>query len=893
MKPRTLVTHTARWRDHCSDALIFAALGFISAFFPAQADPHPAAWLPLGYAIHLLFKRGPRAIPSVIAGSVLAALALSTRSAAEASSITLAFHVAATVSAALLTWWGFTRVYPGQSPFDRYTAYLWLVGTLTMACFVAALGLSVDTSGLNSALLLQNWSIGFLGSITLLPALMTLRKRVFLQDCRQRGGELTIWSACLLFMAVLLWHDPLQTIFLLLPLMIWAATRFGFATALGAIGAAGLTGLATALQGLPAGTNATDHLLIQALIAVMLISAYYVRVLLRDREDIENQLEELVALRTRDLQHANDELRDEVLVRLKTEKSLSLSSRRYQELFEAASSPFVVIDPNFYIHQWNGAAEALFGHSRDEAIGLNFVEAFLPAEQRDELSWKVVKLLNSGLQQDSIETEVRGSDHSCHHILWNLTRMSSDDPEQARLIMVGQDISEIRRNQSQLHYLAHFDVLTNTANRRLFEDRCKQAITSALRHGYYCALICLDVDHFKRINDTLGHDAGDQLLQTIASRLQDCVREEDTVARLGGDEFAVLLTQVSGAEGAEKVARSILHALGQPLELVGGDLVVTSSIGITLAPEDGRTYEQLLKNADMAMYRAKSSGRNTLQFFSEDMNSEMQRQTTLERELREGIALGQLDLYYQPLVSAATGSVRDMEALLRWHHPQNGVLTPADFLDVAEHTGQLQALAEWVCFNACLQARAMQAMSGHSISVRINLSSRQYYNPKLVGQLKRALKETRLDPALLLIEIDEGTLGAPGAEAKNTLAELKALGVKLVLDKFGSGLVSLWHLRELPFDQVKIDQKLLQLAAVDESAATMVHTLINLAQQLALTVSATGIETAAQEEFMRAAGCHLLQGHRFSPAIASTQLADLFDRLAEGYPLVAEHSDAL
>lgn len=629
--------------------------------------------------------------------------------------------------------------------------------------------------------------------------------------------------------------------------------------------------------------------------ALLLLAAIfaYVRALLRERRRIESRLEDAVEERTLAFQQKNQELREEILVRQQAERLFRESSRHFRALFETAATPIILLDKSFHIQQWNGAAEALFGYSRDDAAGKHLLETFIPEEHRDEMGWKILKTLGSS-SQEAIETSIRAYDGSHHVMLWSLNLLSDDEDDSSRqLMLVGQDISEIRATQDQLHYLAHFDVLTNTANRRLFEDRCRRALASASRHGHRCALLSLDVDHFKRINDTLGHDAGDRLLQTIARRLSESVREEDTIARLGGDEFAVLLHHVNGADGCEKVARGILEAVTRPIEVPGGELVITSSIGITLAPDDANSYEQLLKNADMAMYRAKKAGRNNIQFFSEDMTQEMLRQMTLEQELRAGIQAGELDLYYQPVINTRTGTVDALEALLRWRHPSRGLLTPADFLEVAEQSGQLHTIGEWICTNACLQARAIQTMSGTPIPIGINLSSRQYNHPHLAEELARSIESTRLDPTLLLVEIDERILSDRLEETAQVLDRLKKIGIGLVLDRFGSGLSSLTLLRELPFDQVKIDQALLQRAPLDENTAAITHTLISLARQLSLSVVASGVETPEQDRFLRETGCHLLQGHRYCPPVSSDELGPLFRDLRNGRSLLPEERVAV
>jgi len=885
---------TYSWRDAAIRLLIFAALTLLGEALNMLA-PFPVIALPAGYGLALLYRRQESALPLALGGAAIAGLgAALVRQPPDAVDMLwpMLSGFITTLTLMLAGWWSYRKSRGLASPLSSYQAFLWFLGALTLGCLVAVLpelAMSPQHLAELNPPVLNLWLASFLGALA--TAVPTLAHEGYTptRQAANRSGEAVLWLLTLLFALAMIWHQPLQALFILLPLMTWAATRFSLTDAMSGISVAGLGGLLAVVVGVTSDSNPDTVILAQSLITMMVAISCYIRILLRDRERIENGLEDIVEQRTRELQLTNYELKDEIFVRQQAEKSFRRSSQHFRALFETASNPIIVVDGDIVIRQWNSAAEMLFGYSRDEALGRNLSTAFIPPEQRDELAWKILKLLKSDLGRDSLETEIHGYDGSRHHVLWNLSRLTEDeDPGRHRLIMVGQDITEIRKTQAQLHYLAHYDALTDTANRRLFEDRCRQAITSALRYGHQCAVIGLDVDHFKRINDTLGHDAGDQLLQELASRITRCVREEDTVARLGGDEFAVMLARVSGAEGCEKVARNILEEMTRPIQVPGGELVITSSIGITLAPADGRDYDQLMKNADMAMYRAKKAGRNNIQFFSAEMNEEIQRQQVLEQELREALELGQLDLYYQPVFDARNGQIQGVEALLRWRHPQRGLLGPADFLDVAEQSGQLQALGEWVCLNACLQAKAIQAMSGSPVAIRINLSSSQYNHPRLAGQLSRVIRETRLDPTLLLIEIDEKNLTHHLDEAGKTLRQLKKLGVGLVLDRFGSGLSSLRLLRDLPFDQVKIDQDLLQHAPYDESAGAIVHTLINLARQLSLTVAASGVETPEQDAFLRSAGCHQLQGHRFSPAVPSQELSELFRRANAGEILLPE-----
>ncbi|WP_148862445.1 bifunctional diguanylate cyclase/phosphodiesterase [Marinobacter fonticola] len=879
------------------------ALALVSIQLPTQAEHSSIVWLPSGLALALLILRGRRMVLPTLAALFVASLVhVSQTSNGNGSLNTFLAIYLSYAAAPLVAYWVFWQTSRSRHPLTDYLGFIWLLGAITVASLASALPMTylaaqtaVQGSTPINEVLLLTWFSHALGCLTVTPLILSLVREPMVARLFYRPLEWLLWATGLAFIVGITLYDVMQSLFLLLPLMTWAATRFSLSGSMLAISMATFTALACVFLLVdPELAKGLDALLGETLIVAIAGTTCYVRVLLADRERVENSLETTVEERTRELQLTNFELKDEIFIREQAEKSFRRSSRHFRALFENTSNPIIVVERDGSIRQWNSAAETLFGYSRDDAMDRNLLQAFIPPEQRDELAWKITKVLTTGLPRDQIETRVNSFDGTSHTILWNINRLQEEDEEApVQIILIGQDISEIRETQNQLHYLAHYDVLTDTANRRLFEDRCRQAIASALRHGHYCALIALDVDHFKRINDTLGHDAGDELLQELARRLQKNVREEDTIARLGGDEFAILLTQVNGADGCEKVARGILNAITEPVRIPSGELIITSSIGITLAPLDGKTYDDLLKNADMAMYRAKKAGRNNIQFFSHDMNEEMQRQMTLERELRGAIREGQLDLYYQPIISVRSGRIVGLEALLRWHHPTRGLLSPTDFLDVAEQTGQLQQLGEWVCHNACLQSRAIQAMSPTPVPVSINLSSRQYNHPQLATSLQRIIKDTNLDPSLLTLEIDERVLGDRLDETATTLGRLKKLGIGLALDRFGSGLSSLRLLRDLPFDQVKIDQNLIQQAPNEENTAAIVHTLINLARQLSLTVAASGVENVEEDTFVRSAGCHLMQGHRFCPPLPSSGLGTLFDEVRKGRQLLPEDQYSL
>ena len=875
-------------------AAAYVALSLFSFRLPVPLGHTTAIWLPAGLAVALLLIWGRPALPGLILGIGITALLLTySLFAQDVARGFLQWLLLGVVNLLepLVIIWLYRRAAGQQSPLQHYTAFLWLLGAITVGCLAAAIPyISLDLRPQASPVaplnlqLLGLWMADFLGILVVAPLFVAHWQQPHLHYLMKRPLEWLLWLSGLICTALASANLAFEAIYLILPLMVWAATRFSLSGSMLAISAAALVALAQILGSQQqTAVSSGNFLLEEALVLAMTCVSCYVRTLLEDRRRVETSLENTVEERTRELQLMNFELRDEIFVRQQAEKSFRRSSRHYRALVETASNPIIVIDEHCSIRQWNGAAESLFGYGREDAKGLNLLDAFTPPSHQDEMAWKITKVLTSGVLKESIETEAYSFDGTGHTMLWNINLLPrDDDDEPPQVILIGQDITEIRETQDKLHYLAHYDALTGTANRRLFEDRCRQAIESALRYGHCSALVSLDIDYFKRINDTLGHDAGDELLKAIADRLRSCVRREDTIARLGGDEFAVLLNKVSGAEGCEKVARNILEAIVEPILVRGGELVITSSIGITLAPIDGTQYEDLLKNADMAMYRAKKAGRNNIQFFSQDMNEDLQRQLQMEQDLREAIQAGDLDLYYQPVVDAQTREIVAMEALLRWRHAEQGLLAPEQFLDVAEQTGQLLNLGEWAFYNACLQARAIQTMSPRPVLVSINISSRQYSHPQMPQVFERIMRETRVDPHLLCLEIDERLLNERPDESAMLLHSLKALGIQLVLDRFGSGLSSIRLLRDLPFDQVKIDRGLLADVPEDANACAIVRTLVNLARQLSLAVTATGVETADQEMFLRQTGCTLAQGHRFCAPIPSHLLAATFHEMRSG-----------
>ena len=428
--------------------------------------------------------------------------------------------------------------------------------------------------------------------------------------------------------------------------------------------------------------------------------------------------------------------------------------------------------------------------------------------------------------------------------------------------------------RERLRHLAHHDPLTGLPNRLLFVDRLQHAMDLARRKQQRVALLFLDLDRFKNVNDSLGHELGDRLLCQVARRLQICTRQTDTVARLGGDEFVVVLEGLTEAESAGKMARKILRLLTEPVQIEGNELYVTASIGISLFPEDGVKIEGLMRCADVAMYRAKELGRNAFQFYRPEMSVRGVERLALEAQLRRAIEQGQLVVHYQPQVELASGRIRGMEALVRWRHPERGLLPPADFIPLAEETGLIVPLGEWVLREACRQNRAWQTLGLLALPVAVNLSARQFEKdgqPLLIA-VEEALRDSGLDSRGLQLEITESLLMGSQPAADRTLQALADIGVQLAIDDFGSGYASLNYLKHFPLHTLKIDRNFILELEQDPRDGALVSAILALAEGLGLQVVAEGIEREGQRQGLLDRGCRLGQGYFFSKPLPATEM---------------------
>jgi len=563
-------------------------------------------------------------------------------------------------------------------------------------------------------------------------------------------------------------------------------------------------------------------------------------------------------------------------VQRETEAKLRGSEERFRGAFENAPIGMLLVDLQGNIFQANHFALATLGYREDELLG-SHMSRLVPSEDRPDLRNVFARLRQHYTSANRAERRMLSQTGveiwTNFHIV--LQRGEADKP--LYYIVQLADITDLKHSQARMERMAFYDTLTDLANRRLFGNRLEHSIQHALRAGTRAALLYLDLDQFKRVNDTLGHEAGDELLVAVARRLVDCVRKEDTVARPGGDEFTILLYDIQTPSDAGTVAEKILEQLRKPVMISGHQLVVTTSIGITIIPDDSVEANILTKNADLAMYRAKERGRNNYQYYSEEMNTLAQAKLKTENELRQALEHHQFVLFYQPKVRIQDNRIIGLEALIRWQHPERGLLAPDQFIGVAEETGAIVGIGSWVIHQACLAAQQLSAVTGFPIQIGVNISPRQFRDPNLIRTVRRCIREAQIESSQLELEITETMLMEDADAALFTIERLRELGVRLAIDDFGTGYSSLNYLKRFPIDTVKIDRSFVMEipASADDMAITTA--VIAMAHRLNLEVVAEGIETREQLEFLADQQCEYGQGYLFSRPIPLPEISKLLD----------------
>jgi diguanylate cyclase (GGDEF)-like protein/PAS domain S-box-containing protein len=548
----------------------------------------------------------------------------------------------------------------------------------------------------------------------------------------------------------------------------------------------------------------------------------------------------------------------DVTARFAAEAALRESEIRYRLLFEQNAAGVCVSRLDGVIVDCNMTFATMLGFRRADLLGRTMKELYANPSEAEELS----ALLRSVGTLNSVEIELRREDKRALWVLENLVLVGDETTGVVHATVV--DISDRKRAEEQIEFHAYHDVLTHLPNRKLFTDRLRHSLTRAKRNSKSVAVMFIDIDHFKTINDTLGHTAGDELLLEMARRLRECVRDDDTVARLGGDEFTIILSELRHPEDAVNVAQKILAAVQEPLSIGGMPVAVSASIGIALYPNDGADPESLLRNADSAMYRAKEEGRNTYQLCTDEMKQRALERLAVESRLSRAVRDEQLTLVYQPQINLVTGRTIGVEALVRWNDPERGIVEPASFIPIAEETRLILPLGEWVLRTACKQMKEWQDRGVGPIRVAVNLSARQFQQHDLLEMVSSALEESSLGPSSLDLEITETTAMQNAEATVETLRALRDLGVGISIDDFGMGYSSLNYLRRFPITAVKIDRAFVNDLMASDGDAAIVTAVIGMARNLRLRVVAEGVETVEQFDFLRSRECDEAQGYYFS-----------------------------
>ena len=527
------------------------------------------------------------------------------------------------------------------------------------------------------------------------------------------------------------------------------------------------------------------------------------------------------------------------------------------------SSPFAIYtrDRRGIVTAWNPAAEKLFGWRAEQILGKPLLTVpHDKARETNELRDRVLR----GESIIDLEVQRQKQDGTLFDLSTTLAPLRDASGTVTGYLAIAADITARKAAEQQVEFLAYRDVLTGLPNRLLLQDRFGQAVAHAERSHSKVALVFLDLDNFKTINDSLGHAVGDALLREIARRLGECVRETDTISRQGGDEFLLVLSDLTGTEAIPPVLLKIRERLQSPFTVDGHELTTSASIGVALYPDDGRDFETLLKKADTAMYRAKDAGRNHYRFFDEQMNVEAVEHLHLKSGLRRALAQGEFELYYQPQFELASGRVVGVEALLRWRHPDDGLIPPARFIPVAEDSGLIVPIGDWVIQEACRQAMAWRAAGLPPLIMAVNLSAVQFRRGEVQQTIAQALQTTGFDPHLLELELTESVLIGDTETVLSSVRQLKQLGVKLSVDDFGTGYSSLSYLKRFDVDKLKIDQSFIRDLASDPDDAAIVRAIVQMAGSLNLRTIAEGVEDAATLALLREFSCDEAQGYHFA-----------------------------
>jgi diguanylate cyclase (GGDEF)-like protein/PAS domain S-box-containing protein len=557
-------------------------------------------------------------------------------------------------------------------------------------------------------------------------------------------------------------------------------------------------------------------------------------------------------------------------------KSLRYGEERFRGLVELSSDWYWEQDADFRFVSSDGRDSRFFADSAGKALWE--VENIIGISEEQWSDHRAV--LHAGLPFHDFEFKYADSDGALHYISISGRPVFDEHGALAGYRGVGRDITERRRAEERIETLAFYDALTSLPNRSMFQQRMQHALALARRHQTRLAILFIDLDRFKNINDAMGHEAGDRLLAEVAARLRRCLRDCDTVSRLGGDEFVVLVETLAEPSDAGKIARKILSEIAEPIVLSGHEYQVTASIGISVFPGDGQDQETLMKHADIAMYVAKEQGKNNFQYYSEKANTHSFERLSLEAGLRRALQNNELIVHYQAKVNIQTGDVTGMEALLRWQHPELGLISPATFIPIAEETGLIVPIGKWVLRVACLQIVEWQRLGQPYFPVAVNLSPRQFFDDSFAADVAAIVHETGVDPTLIEFEVTESVMMYQVDRAAAVLTQLKQMGMQVAIDDFGTGYSSFSHLKRFPIDTIKIDRSFIKDLPQDVEDGALAGAMIAMAKALNLKVVAEGVEDKDQLAFLRKHACDEVQGFYFSRPVAPDKVVAMLNRTA-------------
>ncbi len=560
----------------------------------------------------------------------------------------------------------------------------------------------------------------------------------------------------------------------------------------------------------------------------------------------------------------------------RVQRELEMSERRFRTMFENSWSGVALLDEHLCFSFAGSSTPNILGYREKDLVGHDLL-SFVHPHEREAVAQMFTDIAVWPNNEAHGELRFR---HLNGTWIWleGFAQNMLSDPSVGAIIMNFRDVTQRRMTEKQLEYRAHYDPLTDLPNRVLFRDRVVNGLAQARRHHSGLAIMYLDLDHFKLVNDALGHSFGDALLAAVARRLQSCLRASDTISRIGGDEFSILINEVTGTDPVSHIARKLMESFNEPFRIEQHDLHVTASIGICLYPADGEDADTLVKCADAAMYRAKELGRHQAQLFTTSMNERYARRLAVERDLHQAVERKEFSLVYQPMYDAERNDIAAIEAFIRWVDPERGLILPEEFIPLAEETGLTLPIGEWVLHNACAQMQSWASLAADGVRISVNVSPHQLQQTDFAGSVQRILADTGLPARRLQLEITEGAAAESVERTMITLRDLRAQGISIALDDFGTGQSSLLYLRRFPIDVIKMDNAFLREISDDKTAAAVASHIIGVAHAVRLKVVAEGVESEQQSEILREFKCDQLQGYFFTKPLAADAMTEYLRR---------------